>query len=549
MSETIRIIAAVVDTQRLTLYKDSGETLVIPQGDTRVRPLVDKVIPALESSGFCELSELDLLPPNPYGQAEEQLNGFVRFFRTFKSTMESLLNQFAELDTPPAAVESQAVPPISVGQVPASRAQDAVSQILEHAIPVSAPAFHAPLVEEETLVAVLETGEVIPGVEKLDLQLQALAAKLGSAEGVKAFFSRLATVKRNHSIQDLLTFMQKGELPLADDGSVLVYKRLNPTSDPEVFVDCHTKKVKQRVGSLVFMDEKLVDPNRYEDCSNGLHVARRDYLSSFEGSVCVLAKLAPEDVIAVPHADARKLRAKAYHIIARLSDEDAYRVCRNQPMQDLVLLGNAVKGNHVGVLETVEIGGHKGTNLTITPLVSASPVVLEEAHQAQSLDALPTEGSKAAKVDAAKLAQKVISDRKPGQQQQAEALMVKVMQAENQEQLVKAAQELVAFKKAAKKSWDKLGISEQEAARVLEIAEGPSKPAAAQPQPKAKQEKPLDWKPSKGTPRERIQDLLFKPLDQQTAEAILRIKKEAKKSWATLGVSDAHVAAVMKLAG
>lgn len=553
MSETLHIIAAVVDTQRLTLYKQDGTTLVIPQGDVRLRALVDKVVPALESTGSCLLTDEDLQLPNSFVQAEQQMNGFVRFFRTFKSTMESLLEQFAGLDvsgdpqTPAAPVE-----PLAVGQLPAeapsSKAQSAVAEILANAVPASAPEFREPLQEEETVVAVLHTGEVIPGVEKLDVQLQAMAAKLGRAEGVKNFFSRLATVNRRHSVQDLLTFMQKGELPLADDGSVLVYKRLKPTNDPQVFVDCHSGNVRQRVGSHVFMDEKLVDPDRHQECSNGLHVARRDYLRSFEGSVCVLAKLAPEDVIAVPHSDARKLRAKGYHIIARLSDEDAKRVCNNQPMKDIILLGNAVAGNHVGILETVEIRGHKGTDLVITPMGAAPEIALEEQHQAQSLDALPSQNAEAAKVDAAALAGQVIAGRQSGRQQQAQALLDKVLNAKDQPNLIEAAKALVAFKKAAKVGWDKLGISPAEAQRVLEIAEGPAKPAAA-PQPAKPKEKAPDWKPSKESPRERIQALLQKPLTPQTAAAILKIKKEAKKGWDKLGVSDTQVASLIELAG
>lgn len=567
MTEVLRIIAAVVDTHRLTLYRDNGETIIIPQGDPRIRRLVEKVVPAIEQNKFCELSVDEISNTNHYNQTERELKGFVKFFRTAKATLEDLLAKFGHLDQE----DDNTVAPVAAGQLPnqeaeqqapAPKAQSAVAEIMANAKPTSSPEFHQPMTETDTVVAVLDNGKMIPGIEMIDVQLQAVSAKLGNAVGVQRFFERVSSVPRNHSVQDLLTFMQKGELPIADDGSVLVYKRLESTTTPGVFVDCHSKNVKQKVGSKVFMDEKLVDPNRSQDCSNGLHVARRDYLWSFSGDVTVLAKLAPEDVIAVPHCDARKLRAKGYHIIAQLSAEDARRVCSNQPMQDTVLLGNAVAGNHVGILETVEIRGHKGTNLVVTPVTEAvaPEVKLDESKQAQSLDNLPTQDPEQAKVDAAALAKKVVSDRKSNQQQQAEDLMVKVMEAKTQAQQIDAAKALVAFKKAAKKGWDKLGITEKEAARVLDIANGKSdlKVEAPKAKPAPAKQSP-DWAPSRivngvetgtGTPRERIRKLLDNGLTSVgVAQAIVEIKKKAKKSWEALGVSATELEQVLKLAG
>lgn len=556
MTEVLRIIAAVVDTHRLTLYRDNGETIIIPQGDPRIRRLVEKVVPAIEQNKFCELSVDEISNTNHYNQTERELKGFVKFFRTAKATLEDLLAKFGHLDQE----DDGLVAPVAVGDLEATtsegdtlqeqaptKAQAAVNEIMSNAkaSPTSSPDFHKPMTDTDTVVAVLGNGKVIPGIELIDVQLQSVAAKLGSAVGVQRFFERVSSVPRNHSVQDLLTFMQKGELPIADDGSVLVYKRLESTSQAGVFVDCHSKKVKQRVGSHVFMDEKMVDADRTQDCSNGLHVARRDYLSTFSGDVTVLAKLAPEDVIAVPHRDARKLRAKGYHIIAQLSPEDARRVCSNQPMQDTVLLGNAVAGNHVGILETVEIRASKGGNLKVTAVTEAVEVKLDESKQTQSLDSLPTQDSKASQVDAAALA-KSIGDKKSGRQQQAEDLMVKVMEAKTQNAQIDAAKALVAFKKAAKVSWERLGITEKEAQRVMDIADGTHVPVPA-PVKKEKPVKAAPWKPTGTTPRERIQSYLSQPLTKEIAEAIFREKKAAKKGWDKLGVSNTQLDQLTKL--
>ena len=542
MTEVTRIIAAVVDTQRLTLYRQDGTTIVVPQGDSRIRPLVDKVIPALESQQFCDLTQEDLAGTNHFAEAQAGMGGFVQFFRMFKNTMEDMLSKFASMDQP---TEPNVVAACSVGQIPqpATAGQMAVAEIMANATPASSQAFQEPMTEQETVVAVLESGEVIPGMEKLDLQIQALASKLGSAEGVKNFLRRVASVPRAHSIQDLLTFMEKGELPIADDGSVLVYKRLKSSGTKGVFVDCHSKKVLQKVGSHVFMDEKLVDPDRTQDCSNGLHVARRDYLSSFSGDVCVLAKLAPEDVIAVPHFDARKLRAKGYHIIAQLSEEDARRVCSDKPMADTVLLGNAVKGNHVGILETVEITGHNGNGLVITPVGEAAEVVLEKSAKASSLDELPTQKGENAKVDAVRVA-KQVAERKTGRQQQAETLLKAVLEGKTGKVQIQKAKELLAFKKAAKVSWDKLGISESQVASITTIANGAESVAPAAMAPKAKKAAPV----TTGSPRERIRALITAGVKDNISD-IVSIKKAAKKSWSALGVTPAEEALIKQLAG
>lgn len=556
MTEVLRIIAAVVDTHRLTLYRDNGETIIIPQGDPRIRRLVEKVVPAIEQNKFCELSVDEISNTNHYNQTERELKGFVKFFRTAKATLEELLAKFGHLDQE----DDNTVAPVAAGQLPVKgpdggyadgdslqeQAQSAVAEIMANAKPTSSPEFHQPMTETDTVVAVLDNGKMIPGIEMIDVQLQAVAAKLGNAIGVQRFFERVSSVPRNHSVQDLLTFMQKGELPIADDGSVLVYKRLESTREAGVFVDYHSKNVTQRVGSHVFMDEKLVDANRRTECSNGLHVARRDYLCSFSGDVTVLAKLAPEDVIAVPHADARKLRAKGYHIIVKLSDEDARLVNSNRPMQDTVLLGNAVAGNHIGIIETVEITQDYGGGLIITP-VNEKPaeVVLDESKQTQSLDAIERATKEDSQVDAVALA-KSLGDKKSGRQQQAEALMVKVMEAKTQNAQIDAAKELVAFKKAAKVSWERLGITEKEAQRVIDIAAGSFTPEPA-PVKKEKPVKAAPWKPTGATPRERIQSYLSQPLTKEIAEAIFREKKAAKKGWDKLGVSITQLDRLTKL--
>lgn len=430
MNYPIKIVGCVVDVHNLTMYKADGDTIVIPQGDPRVKDLVAKLVPAMDSrkpqpERFYMLQVEDMQDKNHFAEAEKKMNGAVRFFKILKSKAKELLEKFIEPVEPmelgdkrePVKVAPQPIhvvngvaqdqaEPVLLTTEPAkpklppaeerplTKSESAVAEIMAAAKPATSRDFSVPDIqgeEETTVLAVLADNTIIPGCEALVNQAQAVSEGISSGTGMENFMRRAGMIKRGHSVEDLLKFIQKGELPIADDGCVLVYKLLNRTSVEGEFVDCHSGRVKQRVGSRVHMAESMVDARRSQDCSNGLHVARRDYLRHFGGDVCVLAKLAPEDVIAVPQYDARKLRAKGYHIIAELTESDRRRVCQDEPMEDQVLLGNCIAGNHVGILEYVEITASKGGGLVVTPVegaVAGSPA-LDQELTGTSLDHLP----------------------------------------------------------------------------------------------------------------------------------------------------------------
>lgn len=612
MNYPIKIVAAVVDVHNLTMYQEDGETITIPQGDPRVRALVEKLVPAMDQSvPVYWLTEEDMMGQNHYATAEKKTGGLVRFFKMAKNKLKEIAELFhapvenMEIGKKPATAQHtvrsaempepvveqvvvqpvEAPKPIPEEQRPLTKSAAAVAEIMANAKDSSAAQFQA-VTKDEVIVAVTEDNTIIPNVEQLAVQMQAVSEGVTSPEGLQRFMTRAASVKRQHSVEDLLRFVEKGELPFADDGSVLVYKRLKSTGDPDVFVDCHSSKVKQRIGSFVHMAESLVDPNRHRDCSNGLHVARRDYLSSFSGDVTVLAKLAPEDVIAVPHGDARKLRCRGYHIIARLSDQDARNVCSDRPLQDTDLLANAVAGNHIGITEYVEITQQMGGGLKVTKVESAEERAKAEIRAVQSLDHLPGVTEESSKVDARALAldlaQKgadktvivgvdtateevvaveVVEPVKPTDAIQPsdlpklrpiDTLVANFVKSQS----VADAKLLLMEKRRLKKSWEALGIASSVYTKAIaldsaeKMTEQPkpvkAKQPVIQPQPKeVLKEKPVKAvaKPvaSNGTKQEQMAKLVEiykRNPDKANAIAIYRLKQEAKKSWEVLGVTD-----------
>lgn len=571
---TVRIVAAVLDTENLKLYKPDGDTILIPQGDSRLRVILDVATPDILRQGYADINLG--APENPYQKFEEKSSGVVRLFRVAKDKLKNLFSGPAAND---AVLEPRSVGTVPTAPTPASESADqakeeklkaAVADILKHAVPVASPNFNedtvakqAKVVEEDgktpnvtpeqnttdTIVAVVD-GKIIPGMEKIKSQF-ARATKLGSTVGVERFLERISKVidKRKHSIEDLLKFLERGDLPIAEDGSILIYKVLEKRDGK--FVDCHTKRVTQQVGSYVCMDESLVDPNRRNECSNGLHVARRGYVSGFPGDVCVLAKLAPEDVIAVPEYDANKMRVCGYHIIFELTKEMFSTLKANKPITDTEagrkLLARAMAGDHIGIIEEVRINGHKGTNVVITPKgtahkaeaqpvsqVSQPPVAAVEVETATALTN-EEGGALDAPVNPKALSQEVAQ---LSRKDMAKGLHETYERATDPAEKATALQALLDFKKSCKVGWDKLGIpdpqgnTKQATAPAKKAPEKAAKPQLASTKPK---DKPM-------TPREEIQHLLprFNAATGQTkvelAQDILKVKQAAKKSWDVLGV-------------
>ena len=456
MSNTIRVITVIVDTQNLVLYTPDGEAIYIPQGSVDSKNIID-AIPNIISNGFADLV---LSVNNTYQRFQEESNSTIRFFRVAKEELNRLF------DKPLSVTETMKV----------------VNEITSNAKPADSNDFHEEgldkqnVIEEnynttknhssteskDTIIAVTKEGAVVPGVEKIKSQLTK-ATKLGSTIGVENFLKRVGAVisKRKHSIEDLLSFMERGDLPIADDGSILIYKVLDKTSKENVFADCRTKKVEQWVGAYVCMDESMVDPNRKNECSNGLHVARRGYLGQFSGDVCVLAKVNPEDVIAVPEYDANKMRVCGYHIIGKLSDEDFKRIKSNKALENTQQLSKAVNGDHIGIIDVVTIGGQLGTNIKVT-----KPKTLTEVKPVTDTKVVTPISDAEVKDQSFNLVEpKQINEAiaKLSTKQQIQELIPKMKKPED-------AKAIIELKRKTKKSWDYFGISEALVNRITELS-------------------------------------------------------------------------------
>lgn len=598
-----KIIAVVVDHKLLTLYRPDASTIEIPQGDPRVRGIIDAVLPIVNSGG---IAEVDLTMTNTYQEFEKKTNGFVRFFKVAKKAVAHI---FGKDDS----AEVEPIMPGEFGHVPNQKdaqTKAAVDEILAGAIPSSDQNFDSSRQEsnEDTIVAVVETKAgpvIVPEAEKLKDHINYSAGK-GSTKGMEAFYNRIATVieKRGHSVQDILRFLERADLPIADDGSIVAYKLLNRrhgTYGNDYYVDCRTGNVQQSIGSFVCVDESLVDRNRRNKCSNGLHVARRGYLGGFGGDVCVLIKVAPEDVVTVPHGDANKVRVCGYHILFELPMEAMRKLKQNIPMTDnpeaARLLSRAISGDHPRRMQMVKIGGQRGTNITVTKLtrdnVPAKVTGKIEQHSAfddatnSPMAVNPSDVSKqvanevakappapeptpepiaetpkptasdvaSATASAQQMVEKIVGEST--RQQKIQMLWNTVINSLNRPEVVKAAEEIKSIKKAAKVNWEKLGLTDVQVQNLndlimqgvavpesmLDLDEKTAPTPQPAPLPEVEEEEEVPAEPAKKVSTNLTEARRL--FTEKKYDELHAFKRAKKKSWEALGFDSLEIDEIM----
>lgn len=552
MKKLVTIVGISVDAQNAVLYLEDGSTVTIAQGDPRLPIIVEtakKQIP-VDGSAVVDIAE-PVKVRNEFKETEEGTGGLIKFFRVAKSFIKKFIDTESPekvdesvahisplelgikpgqtildveeaddltyaLEAQPAAVEAVVEAPVAEVTKPVELTNDqkielATARMRELAgkgSTVDDPDFHKPITDDDpdTIVAVnTQTGSVIPHAHKLSSQMKA-ASKLKDFRGFVNFLNRLEPVlkDRGHSAEDLMKFIEHGDLPIADDGCIVIYKRLKQSGN--TFVDVHSGRIKQNVGSYVFMKPGLVDPNRRQDCSNGLHVASLGYLSSFSGNVTVMAKVRPEDVFAVPEYSHTKMRVCGYHILAVLPESLRTHVNSGGSISSIPegkeLLNKVLRGAHVGITELVEVGGHNGSNVTYTKVENTEAAKAEEVkvdlvketlEQSDLSEAAPTE--KAAPVLAADLKEPAPAVAPEIKKSKLDVLFEAFETAYVEGDLAKArtlANNIVDSKKRAKKGWVALGFNRQAVDLLMEVIDGaaPVKPEveAVAETPKAKPE-------------------------------------------------------------
>ncbi|QXV74362.1 rIIB protector from prophage-induced early lysis protein [Rhizobium phage RHEph16] len=602
----IRVKTIIVDDNTATFWLEDGSQYIVNQGEARLLRMIEKATPIIKAGQIAVIDTEEGVAEEEasstiFSSFEQRSNGFMRFFRAAKDAVKNLFHTHEDdysnkqvapkvpvMAIMPTVFEESAKPQVQVDKgmyAPAKELAEGVPEPVkeieeEIRLPDLAvkPLTSDVVTEKETVVAVLPNGRIIPGMENLKSHLDH-AKDADQVEGIKKLVERMSVMldKRAHSVDDLLRFMERGDMPVTINGDIIAYKVLNHANRGKpngIYVDKHSGRVRQRVGSFVNVREDLVDKDRRNECSNGLHVARHGYLyaGSFSADKCFIILVAPEDVVTVPHNDPNKVRCMGYHVVAELPDE-AYKLIKNrQPITQIpamkALLAEIIKGNHVPRLESVQINGQYGADLKITPLGTReerikwkfeSTATEEEIQKAEAVKHIEEKAAKlkeqetAAKIDVKDLAKKV-EDVKP------ESYVDRVQRALDEKD-VPFIQELVNKKRKAKKAWITYDLSPLLGKKLIDfLAEqqiadkAPEVPEVKQDAaPEAPKTEPVK---DTGAPKEPKEEGLFTKAyraidtkDSQLAMELVSKKRKAKKSWTAYGLSDEIGVALVELAG
>lgn len=144
----------------------------------------------------------------------------------------------------------------------------------------------------------------------------------GSALPIVKFIQRLFENPNHDTRMRLFTFLQKGKLPINENGHILAYKVVTGS-----YLDKRTKSINNTPGTIVpRFTWSQVDTNNSVTCSRGYHVCSLDYLIGggfySEGDRVVSASFDPADVAAIPpDYNDSKLRCLQYKVIADITDQ------------------------------------------------------------------------------------------------------------------------------------------------------------------------------------------------------------------------------------
>lgn len=113
------------------------------------------------------------------------------------------------------------------------------------------------------------------------------------------------------SVKDLYEFIEHGNMPITSDGCFLAYKYVDAD-----YKDCYSRTFDNHIGCICEMDRNLVNNDRNETCSTGLHVCAFDYLQNCSNKRIMIVKVNPKDVVSVPiDYNKAKMRCCKYEVV------------------------------------------------------------------------------------------------------------------------------------------------------------------------------------------------------------------------------------------
>ena len=111
------------------------------------------------------------------------------------------------------------------------------------------------------------------------------------------FLDKLMQNPSFRAVQELYGFLEATNLPITEDGDFLAFRKV--TAD---YKDFYTGQNDNSVGVTVSMPRNLVNEDKDQTCSYGLHFCSHSYLPHYHGGQgrVVIVKINPANVVAIP---------------------------------------------------------------------------------------------------------------------------------------------------------------------------------------------------------------------------------------------------------
>lgn len=136
------------------------------------------------------------------------------------------------------------------------------------------------------------------------------------------FFLEDALRNDKNYYNEMWDFIKHNDIKIHDNGAIIGYKKVTVGADGKLY-DSYTNTVPNDPGTLVQMPRHLVNDNKSETCSYGLHVGSIDYVRNFSGNQIVKVLVAPGCVVSVPtDYNGQKMRCSEYFVLEKLKYVD-----------------------------------------------------------------------------------------------------------------------------------------------------------------------------------------------------------------------------------
>lgn len=133
-------------------------------------------------------------------------------------------------------------------------------------------------------------------------------------------FLENALLNDKNSYDEMWEFLKHNDIEIDDEGSIVCYKKV--TTYGNGLKDSRTKTIPNDLGTVVQMPRHLVNDDKNQTCSYGLHVGSISYVKDFSGDTIIKVLVRPSDIVSVPvDYNGQKMRCSEY-FVSEILDED-----------------------------------------------------------------------------------------------------------------------------------------------------------------------------------------------------------------------------------